>query len=119
MSVGQFTDFLGTGFSLVDEFCEDGAIVMSFMDWRHQAEILAAAVPIFGPLKQLCVWAKDNGGMGTKEAALEMRDEPLTASAFGGPAAMPTPENIKAPENAATKSNRDIRELSGQPANGS
>ncbi len=65
MSVGQFTDFLGTSFSLVDEFCDDGAIVMSFMDWRHQAEILAATVPIFGPLKQMCVWVKDNGGMGT------------------------------------------------------
>lgn len=65
MSESEFTDFLGMSFSLMDEFCEDGSIIMSFMDWRHQREILAAAEPIFGPIKQLCVWAKDNGGMGT------------------------------------------------------
>lgn len=65
MSESEFTDFLGKSFALVEEFSEDGAIIMSFMDWRHQREILDAAEPIFGPIKQLCVWAKDNGGMGT------------------------------------------------------
>lgn len=65
MTESEFTAFLGKSFSLVEEFSEDGAIIMSFMDWRHQREILAAAEPIFGPIKQLCVWAKDNGGMGT------------------------------------------------------
>ncbi len=65
MSESEFTDFLGMSFSLMDEFSEDGAIIMSFMDWRHQREILSAAEPVFGPIKQLCVWVKDNGGMGT------------------------------------------------------
>lgn len=65
MSESEFTDFLGMSFSFIEEFSEDGAIIMSFMDWRHQREILAAAEPIFGPIKQLCVWVKDNGGMGT------------------------------------------------------
>ncbi len=64
MSPGEFTDFLSTAFALIHEYSQDGAIVYSFMDWRHQCEILGAAEPIFGPLKQLCVWAKDNGGMG-------------------------------------------------------
>lgn len=65
MSESEFTAFLGKSFSLVEQFSEDGAIIMSFMDWRHQREILDAAEPIFGALKQLCVWMKDNGGMGT------------------------------------------------------
>lgn len=65
MSESEFTAFLGKSFSLVEEFSEDGAIIMSFMDWRHQREILDAAEPIFGAIKQLCVWVKDNGGMGT------------------------------------------------------
>lgn len=65
MSEEEFTSFLGSTFSLVREFSEDGAIVMSFMDWRHQQEIVKAAAPVFGPIKQLCVWVKDNGGMGS------------------------------------------------------
>lgn len=64
MSPGEFTDFLSTAFALIDEFSREGAIVYSFMDWRHQLEIINAAEPIFGPLKQLCIWVKDNGGMG-------------------------------------------------------
>ena len=46
-------------------FSEDGAIHYLCMDWRHLPELQAAAVPIYGPMRQLCVWVKDNGGMGT------------------------------------------------------
>jgi DNA modification methylase len=35
------------------------------MDWRHLREILDAAEPVFGPLRQLIPWVKDNAGMGT------------------------------------------------------
>jgi hypothetical protein len=35
------------------------------MDWRHQQELLAAATPVYGPPKNLCIWVKTNGGMGT------------------------------------------------------
>jgi DNA modification methylase len=35
------------------------------MDWRHAREIQDAARALFGSPRQLCVWAKDNGGMGT------------------------------------------------------
>jgi DNA modification methylase len=64
MSPGEFTDFLSTALGLVSEYSKDGAIIYSFMDWRHQIEMLSAAEPIFGSLKQLCIWVKDNGGMG-------------------------------------------------------
>ena len=35
------------------------------MDWRHLPELCEAASPIYGSMRQLCVWVKDNGGMGT------------------------------------------------------
>jgi hypothetical protein len=35
------------------------------MDWRHMAEMLEAGETVYSELKNLIVWAKDNGGMGT------------------------------------------------------
>ena len=35
------------------------------MDWRHIEEILTAARKSKLELKNLCIWAKDNGGMGS------------------------------------------------------
>jgi hypothetical protein len=35
------------------------------MDWRHMGEMLAASDGVYTELKNLIVWTKDNGGMGT------------------------------------------------------
>jgi DNA modification methylase len=35
------------------------------MDWRHIGEMLVAGEAAFSELKNLIVWAKDNGGMGS------------------------------------------------------
>jgi DNA modification methylase len=35
------------------------------MDWRHMGELLAAGQAVFSELKNLCVWNKSNGGMGS------------------------------------------------------
>ena len=35
------------------------------MDWRHLGELLAAGREAYGELKNLCVWVKDNAGMGS------------------------------------------------------
>ncbi len=35
------------------------------MDWRHMDEVLAAGRAAYTELKNLIVWVKDNGGMGT------------------------------------------------------
>lgn len=43
----------------------DGAIAFVCMDWRHMGELLAAGRSVFSELKNLCVWNKSNGGMGT------------------------------------------------------
>ena len=35
------------------------------MDWRHMQEMLAAGYGVYSELKNVCVWNKSNGGMGT------------------------------------------------------
>jgi DNA modification methylase len=65
MSRSQFTAFLKDALFHLHACVQDGAIIFTFMDWRHAREIQDAAQPLFGEPRQLCVWAKDNGGMGT------------------------------------------------------
>jgi hypothetical protein len=35
------------------------------MDWRHMKQILAAGLEVYGEMMNLCVWAKNNAGMGS------------------------------------------------------
>jgi DNA modification methylase len=65
MSDAEFTDFLYQTFQLISAHCRDGALIYSFMDWRHMSEILAAGRAASLNLLNLCVWAKTNGGMGS------------------------------------------------------
>jgi DNA modification methylase len=65
MSQEQFTEFLRESLSLAGSFCRDGAIAYVCMDWRHLREILGAGHTVFSALKNICVWAKTNGGMGS------------------------------------------------------
>ncbi len=65
MSSQAFVGFLGIGCNQLCAFTLPGAILFIFMDWRHQAELLQAAAPVFGAPKQMCVWVKDSGGMGS------------------------------------------------------
>jgi DNA modification methylase len=65
MTQSEFTAFLNTVFSHLKVVMQDGAILFNFMDWRHMREVLDGAGPVFGEMRQLCVWAKDNGGMGS------------------------------------------------------
>jgi DNA modification methylase len=65
MSQQEFTGFLSTAMGHLHNFSKDGSIHYFFMDWRHMREMLDAAEPLFGSLRQLCPWIKDNGGMGS------------------------------------------------------
>ncbi len=65
MSPAQFTNFLATSFGHQARFSIDGAIHFQCMDWRHMAEMQEAGESVYSELKNVCVWAKDNGGMGT------------------------------------------------------
>ena len=65
MSIGEFTQFLSDTFALAAGHSRDGAIHFICMDWRHMGEVLNAGRNIYSELKNLAVWAKTNGGMGT------------------------------------------------------
>ena len=65
MNVDEFKGFLQSAFERLVEHSVDGSIHYICMDWRHIPEILAAGEAVFDELKNLIVWAKDNGGMGT------------------------------------------------------
>jgi len=65
MSKTEFTGFLKASFSNLVRHSSDGSIHYICMDWRHMAELQEAGDGIYTELKNLIVWAKDNGGMGT------------------------------------------------------
>ena len=65
MSSTQFTAFLRTSFEQLANYSSDASIHFVCMDWRHLGELLAAGNSIYAELKNLCVWNKDNGGMGS------------------------------------------------------
>ena len=65
MSTQEFTKFLETALGCLAEFSSNGSIHFICMDWRHLRELLDAAEKPYGELKNLCVWAKTNAGMGS------------------------------------------------------
>jgi DNA modification methylase len=65
MSREEFTTFLRTVMQHLAAHSVDGSIHYHCMDWRHIGEILEAGAAAYDEFKNLCVWAKDNGGMGT------------------------------------------------------
>jgi DNA modification methylase len=65
MSKAEFTAFLESVFALLAASSTDGAIHFICMDWRHMHEVLEAAQGLYAELKNVCVWNKTNGGMGS------------------------------------------------------
>jgi DNA modification methylase len=65
MSEETFTRFLESSLSAAAACCKDGAIAFVCMDWRGAGPLIAAGKSAFTEMKQLCVWSKTNGGMGT------------------------------------------------------
>jgi DNA modification methylase len=65
MSVEAFTSFLQQTLGHAAAVARNGAIAFVCMDWRHMGELLTAGQAVFSELKNLCIWNKTNGGMGT------------------------------------------------------
>jgi DNA modification methylase len=65
MTEAEFITFLESVLGLAATHSRDGAIAFVCMDWRHLFELLTAGRRVFSELKNLCVWAKTNGGMGS------------------------------------------------------
>ncbi|MCA3573737.1 MAG: site-specific DNA-methyltransferase [Aestuariivirga sp.] len=65
MGSGEFTRFLTDACKMMATNCIDGAIAFICMDWRHLDELSAAGREAFTEMKNLIVWSKSNGGMGS------------------------------------------------------
>lgn len=65
MSLKQFRKFLQTVFEQLSCHSVNGSIHYVCMDWRHVEPILYAARKVYSEFKNLCVWNKTNGGMGS------------------------------------------------------
>ena len=65
MSPPEFTHFLRGTFRNCVRFSRSGSIHYICMDWRHMRELLDAADGVFDQFKQLIVWDKGNGAMGS------------------------------------------------------
>jgi DNA modification methylase len=65
LSSAEFTAFLGDVFRQIRHQTVQGAICAAFIDWKHMPEMLVAGQKNFLELKNLCVWVKPSGGMGS------------------------------------------------------
>lgn len=82
MTSPQFIAFLAETLGAMAASCRDGAIAFVCMDWRHMSELLTAGQKIFSELKNLCVWNKTNGGMGTFYRSKTVKPVALVADAI-------------------------------------
>ena len=64
MDKAAFTAFLGRACRNLATFSAGGSLHYVCMDWRHLDELLTAGGEAYGELKNVCVWIKDNPGMG-------------------------------------------------------
>ena len=65
MSPPQFTTFLAAFFAAIMPFLADGTLLYMFMDWLHLHELLDAGREQHLELKNILVWDKGKGGMGS------------------------------------------------------
>ncbi len=65
MNEAEFVAFLTRGFRLLAQHSTSGSIHFVCMDWRHAGELLAAGNQIYEAFLNLCVWVKNNGGIGS------------------------------------------------------
>ncbi len=65
MTEAQFIAFLSEVFEHLAAFSKAGALHYVCIDWRHVGEMLAAGNQAYTELKNIAVWCKTNGGIGS------------------------------------------------------
>jgi DNA modification methylase len=65
MSDAEFDSFLNNSLSLLARYSSINSVHYIFMDWRHAAALIAAGKQHYDEFLNVCVWVKDNGGMGS------------------------------------------------------
>jgi DNA modification methylase len=65
MTEAEFTGFLSNTLACLAAYSLPGSLHYIGMGWRHMRELLAAGRAAYSELKNVCVWVKDNAGMGS------------------------------------------------------
>jgi DNA modification methylase len=65
MNEAEFAAFLGQACRNLAAFSTAGSLHYICIDWRHLDVLVAAGREAYGELKNVCVWVKDNAGMGS------------------------------------------------------
>jgi len=65
MNEVEFVAFLTTSLRLLARYSASESTHYICMDWRHMGELLAVGKQIYDELLNLCVWVKNNGGLGS------------------------------------------------------
>jgi DNA modification methylase len=65
MNEAEFTDFLSRICNLLASHSIEGSLHFLCMDWRHLGELLTAGKQAYSELKNVCIWVKDNAGIGS------------------------------------------------------
>src|ERR1700744_1972804 len=65
MSETAFIAFLDDSLRLLAKYSLPSSVHYICMDWRHLNEVLTAGKRNYDDFLNLCVWMKDNGGMGS------------------------------------------------------
>jgi hypothetical protein len=60
----EFFTFLKNALAVLKASASPRALVYVCIDWRHVLELIAAGRALGLPLVNLCVWVKNNAGMG-------------------------------------------------------
>ena len=65
MDQEEFIAFLTSSLRLLAKFSTRGSVHFVCMDWRHAEELLTAGKQTYNSLLNICIWVKNNGGMGS------------------------------------------------------
>lgn len=65
MSEEEFTNFLIIAMKNLKKHSINGSLHYIFMDWKHTKEMSNAGSSVYDELKNICIWNKTNGGMGS------------------------------------------------------
>lgn len=65
MSEAEFRSFLTASLKLLASHSTSGSVHFVCMDWRHAGELIAAGKQVYDSLLNVCVWVKNNGGLGS------------------------------------------------------
>jgi len=64
MTDEEFLEFLSNTFRNLAAYSRDGSIHYVFIDWKHVYDVITAGKRHYAEFKNLCIWNKDNAGMG-------------------------------------------------------